>query len=235
MTFSVTWRSPDDKIIPPDLLPDDVRSMFDLAAASATGGGKPTAAHCTYPAGGTELVCEFDNPGHESGPDGMVVPKKKTATYTVTVQWIANWTIEGANAGPYSARDLCPRGGEGTGGSHDGGEALEGETGDQTFVCNHVVVLRQVKVVVEPPPTEPPITQPASVQPPAAGERIPTTPTEAAPAAPPAVQVASASPRTLPATGNQAQTTLLIGGLILSIGGCLVLLARRQTSAPPVG
>ena len=44
MTFSVTWRSPDDKIIPPDLLPDDVRSMFDLAAASATGGGKPTAA-----------------------------------------------------------------------------------------------------------------------------------------------------------------------------------------------
>ena len=38
---------------------------------------KPTLAHCTYPAGSTDLVCEFQNPGkHASVTDGMIVPRQ---------------------------------------------------------------------------------------------------------------------------------------------------------------
>ena len=115
MTFEVSWRLPDDSTIPvlDDVLPLDWRTLFDLAAASETGGGKPTSAHCTYLPDSTDLVCEFENPGkHSSVTDGMIVPGKPTATYSVTVLWpVSGWTIDGANDGPYSARDLCPRGG----------------------------------------------------------------------------------------------------------------------------
>jgi LPXTG-motif cell wall-anchored protein len=228
MTFSVTWRSPDDQMIPSldTVLPADWWKMFELAAESATGSGKPTAATCTYPAGSGELVCVFDNPGHGSGPEGMVVPKKKTATYTVTLLWpVAGWTIEGANAGPYSAWDLCPRGGEGSGGTH-GGEALAGES----FVCNHVVVLRQVRPAVQPPPTAPPTTPQPATRAPTGGEVLPAPAAEVAPAPVSAVQSAAATPRALPATGNQVQTTLLIGALVVSLGGCLSMLARRRSS-----
>ena len=101
MTFSVTWRSPDDEIIPPDMLPADVRSMFDLAAASATGSGKPTAAHCTYPAGGSELVCEFQNPDggfadtregvrrQDGWVRGYEEPQGLSNTFATWFRWIA--------------------------------------------------------------------------------------------------------------------------------------------------
>ncbi len=133
MTFEVSWQLPDGSVIPVIEVPTDWREMFDLAAASATGGGKPTSAHCTYPEDSTDLVCEFDNPGkHSSVTDGMVVPRKPTATYTVTVLWpVSGWTIDGANADAYSARDVCTGGGHGGGGGHSGGgghDSGHGET-----------------------------------------------------------------------------------------------------------
>ncbi len=109
------------------VLPPDVLAQFELSAASQTGKGKPTSATCTYPDGGTVLRCEFHNPGHGSGTDGLIVPARPTATYAVTVDWPVNgWTITGADGDGYSARDLCPRGGDGGGGHEEGGGDEEG-------------------------------------------------------------------------------------------------------------
>ncbi len=119
MTFTVSWLDPNGTPIGvlDAVLPIDWRTVFELTASSATGQGMPTSATCTYPVESDVLHCVFDNPGHGSGADGLVVPARPTATYTVTVAWpTTGWTITGANAGPYSARDLCPRGGGGEGG-----------------------------------------------------------------------------------------------------------------------
>jgi LPXTG-motif cell wall-anchored protein len=243
MTFEVSWQFPDGSSIPvlDGVLPD-WQSMFDLAAASATGGGKPTSAHCTYPDGSTDLVCEFENPGkHSSVTDGMIVPGKPTATYTVTVPWpISGWTIDGANADSYSARDLCPRGGGGHDSGHDGGHDSGHDSGethdiaaldDSGFICIHTVVIRQAPVSPEPPPAQPPTQDPPVSEVPAAAP--PQNPTPAPPAAaptPPTVEVlpVTVTPRALPATGNTATTTLMIGTIILAMGGCLLVLARRR-------
>lgn len=240
MTFVVSWRLADDTTIPvlDSELPTDWRSLFDLAAASATGSGKPTSAHCTYPEGSTDLVCEFKNPGHETGPEGMVVPAKPSATYSVTVLWPSTgWTIDGANAGPYSARDLCPRGGHdgGHGGTHEA-EALEAEG----FVCLHTVVMRRAPVTPEPPVKEPPAEEPPAQKPPASevpAVEPPESQTPAPPETAPTTPVAevlppTVTPRTLPATGNTATTTLMIATIILGLGGCLSVLARRRNDLP---
>jgi LPXTG-motif cell wall-anchored protein len=235
MTFEVSWQLPDDSTIPVLDRPTNWRTLFDLAAASATGGGKPTSAHCTYPPGSSVLVCEFQNPGeHESVTDGMIVPAKPTATYSVTVLWpTSGWTIEGANAGPYSARDLCPSGGQGDGGGHDSGhgEALEAEVveGDGT-VCVHTVVMRRGEVTPEPPPVEPPDNEVPEAVP-------PQSPTPAPPVAAPTTPAVenlpvAVTPRALPATGNTATTTLMIGTIVLALGGCLSVLARRRNDLP---
>ncbi|MGE5211759.1 MAG: hypothetical protein ACM3MM_10880, partial [Acidobacteriota bacterium] len=159
MTFEVSWELPDGS--PVLEVPTNWRKMFDLAAASATGGGKPTSAHCTYPEGSTDLVCEFQNPGmHASVTDGMVVPRKSTATYTVTVLWpVSGWTIDGANADAYSARDVCTGGGHGGGGGGSGGhDSGHGETLEAAAledsgspVCIHTVVMRQPRPDSERP------------------------------------------------------------------------------------
>jgi LPXTG-motif cell wall-anchored protein len=235
MTFEVVWQTSDGSAIPVLELPTDWQSMFDLAAASATGGGKPTSAHCTYPDGSTELVCEFENPGkHSSVTDGMIVPGKPTATYTVTVPWpISGWTIVGANADSYSARDLCPRGGDGHDGGHDSGHDGGHDSGethevaaldDSGFICLHTVVIRQIPVTPEPPAVEPPAQDPPASEVPAVEPAPSETPT------PPASEVlpVTVTPRALPATGNTATTTLLIGTIILAMGGCLLVLARRR-------
>ena len=233
MTFVVSWRLPDDSTIPvlDDVLPTDWRTVFDLAAASETGGGKPTSAHCTYPPGSTELVCEFENPGkHSSVTDGMIVPAKPSATYSVTVLWPAtDWTIDGANAGPYSARSLCPRGGHGNGDAH--GEthevaALESEGS----TCLHTVVMRQAPVTPDPPAADPPAGEVPPVEPPQSQTPVPP---EVAPTTP-AVEVLAVpvTPRTLPATGNTAATTLMIGSIIFGLGSCLSVLARRRDDLP---
>ncbi len=248
MTFEVSWRLPDDSTIPVLEVPLEWRTMFDLAAASATGGDKPTSAHCTYPDDSTHLACEFENPGkHSSVTDGMIVPGKPTATYSVTVLWpVSGWTIDGANDGPYSARDLCPRGGHDDDSGHDGGhdsghdsghvETLEADVPEGGgSICVHTVVMRQPLVIPEPSPVEPPAQVPPVVEVPAAAppqiqtpvppEAAPTTPvTEALPA--------TATPRALPATGNTATTTLMIGAIILGLGGCLYVLARRRNDLP---
>ena len=125
MTFTVVWYDADgtqitalDVVLPPEVL-----AQFELSAASQTGKGKTTSATCTYPDGGTVLRCEFHNPGHGSGTDGLIVPARPTATYAVTVDWpVDGWTITGADGDGYSARDLCPRGGEGGGGHEEGGD-----------------------------------------------------------------------------------------------------------------
>ena len=238
MIFEVSWRLPDGSVITE--LPTDWRSMFDLAAASATGGGKPTSAHCTYQPGSSDLVCEFENPGkHASVTDGMIVPAKPSATYSVTVLWpISGWTIDGANAGPYSARDLCPRGGGGHGGGHDSGhgETVEAAALEETgSVCLHTVVMRQPALTPEPPPAEPPAQDPPVSEVPAAAPPQSQTPAppEAAPT-PPAVEAlpVTVTPRALPATGNTATTTLMIGTIVLALGGCLFMLARRRNDLP---
>jgi LPXTG-motif cell wall-anchored protein len=245
MTFEVSWQFPDGSTIPvlDGVLPTDWQSIFDLAAASATGGGKPTSAHCTYSDDSTDLVCEFENPGkHSSITDGMVVPAKPTATYSVTVLWpISGWTIEGANDGPYSARDLCPRGGHGSDSGHDGGhdsghvEALEADVPEGSgTVCVHTVVMRQPLVTPEPPPVEPPAEVPPVAEVPAAPppSQTPVSP-EVAPTTPTAdVLPATVTPRALPATGNTATTTLMIGTIIFALGGCLSVLARRRNDLP---
>lgn len=246
MTFEVSWQLPDGSAIPvlDDVLPTDWRTMFDLAAASATGGGKPTSALCTYPDGSTKLVCEFENPGkHSSVTEGMIVPGKPTATYTVTVPWpTSGWTIDGANADSYSARDLCPRGGGGHDDGHDDGHDGGHDSGhdetvevaaleDTRSICLHTVVIRQVPTPPEPPPVQDP---PVSDAPEAAPPQSPTpTPPEAAPT-PPVVEVlpVTVTPRALPATGNTATTTLMIGRIILAVGGCLLVLARRRNDLP---
>jgi LPXTG-motif cell wall-anchored protein len=246
MTFEVSWRLPDGSTIPvlDDVLPSDWQSLFDLAAASETGGGKPTSAHCTYLPDSTDLVCEFENPGkHSSVTDGMVVPGKPTATYSVTVLWpVSGWTIDGANDGPYSARDLCPRGGHGDDSGHDGGhdsdhvETLEAEPPDGGgSICVHTVVMRKSPVIPVPPPVEPPAQVPPVVEVPAAAPPQSQTPVppEAAPPTPVAeVLPATVTPRALPATGNTATSTLMIGAIILGLGGCLSVLARRRNDLP---
>ena len=236
ITFEVSWRLPNDSIIAALEVPTDLRTIFDLAAASATGGGKPTSAHCTYPPEGTDLVCEFENPGkHSSVTDGLIVPGKKSATYSVTVLPITGWEINGANAGPYSAHDLdsCPpRGGGGHDSGHDSGHgetvevaALE-ETGS---VCLHTVVMRQSPVSPEPPPVQdPPVSEVPAAAPPQSQAPPEATPT------PPAVEAlpVAVTPKALPATGNTATTTLMIGTVILALGGCLYMLARRRNDLP---
>ena len=109
MTFTVIWLDPDGTpiaVLDAAFPGIDWRSMFELSAASETGKGMPTSATCTYPDGSEVLRCVFDNPGHGSGADGLIVPARPTATYTVTVTWPLppDWTIENANGGPYFAR-----------------------------------------------------------------------------------------------------------------------------------
>jgi hypothetical protein len=137
MSFEVLWLDPDGRPLGvlDAVLPDEWRSLFELSADSATGRNMPTSATCTYPDGSDVLTCVFDNPGHRSGVDGLVIPARPTATYTVTVTWPStDWTIEGADDAPYSARDLCPRGGGGGGGhdgddGHGGGDGHDGDDG----------------------------------------------------------------------------------------------------------
>jgi hypothetical protein len=130
MTFTVIWLDANgtpiavlDAVFPTI----DWRSMFELTAASETGKGMPTSATCTYPTGSQVLQCVFDNPGHGSGTEGLIVPARPTASYTVTVTWpsLPDWSIENANGGPYFARDLCPRGDGDPGGGHEGGGGHE--------------------------------------------------------------------------------------------------------------
>jgi LPXTG-motif cell wall-anchored protein len=65
---------------------------------------------------------------------------------------------------------------------------------------------------VAPPPQSPTLVPP---------EAAPTTPVaEALPV--------TVTPRTLPATGNTTTTTLMIGTILLGLGGCLSVLARRD-------
>lgn len=249
MTFAVSWRLPDDTPITvlDDTLPTDWRTVFDLAAASATGSGKPTSAHCTYPQGSSELVCEFVGPGHGSGSgsaDGMIVPAKKTATYTVTVLWPTDrWSIDGANAGPYSARTLCPRGGDQGGhADHGGHDSADGASALTTkgSVCLHTVVMRRSAVTPEPPPpptqppTQPPATDPVVIDGPASvvPASAPAPARASSPAAvAPVAATASAAPRQLPATGSSVDTMMMIGAIALALGSGLSLLARRQSTA----
>ena len=221
MTFTVIWLDPNgtpiavlDAVVPTI----DWRSMFELTAASETGKGMPTSATCTYPAGSEVLRCTFDNPGHGSGTDGLIVPARPTATYSVTVTWPQpDWTIEGANAGPYSARELCPCGDGEAGGGHEGGGGEEGdgyepggggeegdghepgggggEEGDghepggggRGVPCEHTVVLRQ-QAAVNVPPAMPPVVEPEA-------EALPPVVVEPeAEALPPVVAAPAATP-----------------------------------------
>ena len=223
MTFAVLWyTAAGDPIV--ELLPA-WRTAFELAANSTTGSGKPTTAICTYPDSSTELVCTFSNRGgHAAIDDGMVVPARPTARYTVIVSDAPDgWDVVNANGGPYSARDLCPRGGDGhSGGSHlaEGTDESghDGGAGDHVFYCEHTVEMHQLAIVVPPTDQE---SQPPS----APAEPAPVLP-EASTPAPAAVVVASATPRTLPATGTSMSLILTIGGLLIAGGAALTAATR---------
>ncbi len=238
MTFTVVWLDPAGTPIAvlDAVLPTDWRSVFELSASSRTGMGNPTSATCFYPLGNDVLQCMFDNPGHESEADALVIPARPTATYQVSVVWPpSGWTIDGANAGPYSARDLCPRGGDGEGGGgHEGtdGDAAGGDTGGAghegsggggggggTFWCEHTVVFQQLAA----PPVDPPVVDPAvdpdvEVLPPV------VTPAVQAPEATPAVASGS-----LAATGGSVSMILVIAGLLIAVGSALAGLSRRTS------
>lgn len=246
MTFTVVWLDPTGTPIAvlDTVLPTDWRSVFTLWAASRTGMGMPTSATCAYPAGSDVLQCTFVNPGHGSGTEGLVVPARPTARYQVGVVWPASgWTIDGADAdaNPYSARELCPRGGEGgeeggghegggeEGGGEEGGGGHEGPGGGHegpgaghegpggTFWCEHTVVFQQLAA----PPTDPPVVDPEEE-----AESLPPTVTPAvqAPAATPAVASGS-----LAATGGSISMILVIAGLLIAAGSALAGLSRRTS------
>ena len=229
MAFTVDWRSEAGTPIAvlDQVLADDWRTLFTLAAASQTGKNQPTAARCTYTESSNQLECEYDNPGHRSDADGMIVPARPTATYSVTVRWeTPGWTIDGANAGPYSPRDLCPRGGN-DGGHDDGHDELtdvddNGHSG-KAFRCEHTVVIRAIQVAPPEPESEPP-TGPESATP---------TPEQEQASLPPVVDLGSTA-QMLPATGSPTSLMLAIGGVLSAIGAGLVLLARR-ISTDPIG
>ena len=229
MTFAVGWyTSSGDQILQ---LTPEWRSWFKLEAAGQTGSGKATAATCTYPASSNDLTCQFQNTGHDAIVDGMVVPGKPTATYTVSVSGgpgnSNQWSISNANGGPYSARALCPRGG---GGHDDGGHSADSLRGDEAWYCMHTIEMHQLITVpatidpggdspsTVPPETEPPPpVPPAEIAPPAVD-----SPTTMAP-----VSTVSVTQNTLPATGNSTLTILLIGALMVAIGAMLVAQTRR--------
>jgi hypothetical protein len=240
MTFTVIWLDQSGNPIAEldaTFATIDWRELFVLSAASQTGKGMPTSATCTYPEGSDVLRCVFDNPGHGSGADGLIVPARPTASYTVTVTWpsLPDWSIENANGGPYFARDLCPREGDGSGGGEEGGGHESGGGGGRGVSCEHVVVLQQrdaavVPPVVEPEPALPPVEAPTApvVEP----QAQPLPPVEAPTATEPAGAVASAAaaPRSLPSTGSSISTILLIATLLTVIGSMAAVLPRRTSA-----
>ena len=142
MTFTVIWLDESGNPIAEldaTFATIDWRQLFVLSAASQTGKGMPTSATCTYPERSDVLRCVFDNPGHGSGTDGLIVPARPTASYTVTVTWpsLPDWSIENANGGPYFARDLCPREGDGSGGDHEDGGGHESGGGHEEETGGH--------------------------------------------------------------------------------------------------
>jgi LPXTG-motif cell wall-anchored protein len=232
MSFEVVWLDPDGNSLA--VRSGEWRSSFGLSAGSATGRGMPTSATCTYPDDGSDdLRCVFVNPGHRSGADGLVIPARPTATYTVTVSWEpTDWTIAGANEGPYSARDLCPRGGhEGGDGGHDSDGGHEAGDGGQrrAFACVHTVVMQQTAVVETP--TDPPGVEPVEPVEPVVNDRPAATDTAAA-ASPVAAAVVTAG--TLPATGNSVTVVLLLAGLLVAVGSTVVRISRATSSSGEV-
>ena len=226
-------------------------SGFRLEAASRTGSSKAMAATCTYPGSSTDLSCQFHNPGHGDIVDGMVVPARPTATYTVSVSGGAGdsdpWSISNANGGPYSARALCPRGGDGghdDGGHEAGALSADAGGGGEAFYSMHAIEMHQLESAVppeeipppetEPPPTvlpeeipppetEPPPTVPPEEIPPPETEPLPTaeSPTTATPSVP-------VTQNTLPSTGNEVLVVFGIGALMVAVGAVLVAQTRRR-------
>ncbi len=245
MTFAVLWYTASGEPIL-ELLPE-WRTWFELAAASQTGSGKPTSATCAYAEGSDVLTCEFDNRGHSGIDDGMVVPARPAARYTVTVPEDPDaWTNVNANGGRYSARDLCPRGGSsdgghsgGSSGGHDSGHdstvaGLEGGTHDEheggsggggkAVFCEHVVEMHQVEVVL--PPADPPIEEEGeSPTPPDQSVSPPATESPVG-AVRPTVASAASAPQTLPATGSTVSLMLIVGGLLVAAGAALTVTTR---------
>jgi hypothetical protein len=256
MTFTVVWYDADGKQITTldATLTAEVLAQFGLSASSQTGKGNVTSATCTYPDGSLVLRCEFDNPGHGSGSDGMIIPARPMATYTVTVDEIAGWTISGAGDDPYSARDLCPRGGEGgheeggheeggheegghdaaaleeggheEGGHEEGGHEEGGHEGG-SVPCVHIVEMHRVEP--PPPPTQPPAAPaPESGVVPAVTTPVATTTT--APSEPePAAQSFATAPSSLPATGGSIAMIVFAAGVLLAMGSALAGLTRRTS------
>ena len=207
MTFAAVWfTAAGDPILE---LAAESSSWFNLAAASQTGSGKPTTATCSYPEGSNVLVCEYENSGHKSVVDGMVVPARQTATYTVSVVGDPDaWSIANANGGPYSARDLCPR-----------GDGSDSGAGSEVRYCEHTIEMQQIAIVIPPmiPPVDPP--PPPAVEPPAVEPAAAVLP---AAATPPLAQ------KVLPATGGSVSVMLAIGVLMVAAGVMMFALTRRR-------
>ena len=212
--FAVQWQTNDGLTTdraPEGQLPDGWRGPLRIDGTSQIG-----SATCTFPAGATELVCQYDNPGHGDQP-GLVVPGSPKATYDVAGTGIpAGWSLDATTVGTFVGRDL-PRGED-----HDQAEATRAVTTQAVttqaeegpFVCTHAV-----RLVQDPAPPTTTTTVPSTTASTAAVEAKVTT--EATPTPEPPVA-------TLPVTGSSSWALAGLGTMLVLAGAAMVAVSTRR-------
>lgn len=216
--FAVEWVAADgttDALAPEERLPVAWRDGLVVEGESRIGD-----ATCTFLPDATQLVCEYDNPGHGEHP-GMVVPGSPEATYDVGASGIpAGWTLDATTVGTFVGRVTCPRG-------EDHEVLVDTAEHEGSFTCTHVV-----RLVEDPPP---PTTTTTTVTTSTTASTVPAPTTVPATTAPGQVLAAAAQPAaaatgTLPATGASS-TLLVLGSVLVLTGGAASVVARRSRRA----
>ncbi|MCO8126146.1 hypothetical protein NHL50_02880 [Acidimicrobiia bacterium EGI L10123] len=148
-------------------MPSGWRDAYVVRASSSRG-----TATCTVLPGAEQLECDYDNPGHGSGP-GLVVPGGKRHTYEVAQDGLpAGWQLDESTVGTFLGRETCPTDGcdggdhDDGGGSHAGGScggheeevaASEATAAEDGATCLHTVVNQQ-RAPTAPTPVPDPTT-----------------------------------------------------------------------------
>ncbi|HUW02586.1 MAG TPA: hypothetical protein VMW08_09570 [Acidimicrobiales bacterium] len=202
--FDIMWLDHEGNVVgaPDDASPAGWRTGHSLTATAQRPPG--SAATCSYPPVGPDLICEYENKGHGSKP-GLVVANGKHHTYEVTQLGLpAGWTVDASTVGDtFVGRETCGRGHDGHDG-HDGDAEISAENGDDE-PCIHVVVNR---MDAPAPPTPPTTEQPGESD--VLGDSI----------------VQTTQPTgVLPATGTDAEQLGTIGFTVVALGLGLVALS----------